>query len=129
MKVKTENLTGIALDWAVAQCEGVEGYAARLPHNEGYYNYSTNWGQGGTIIEREKIDTLAGNPLYFPSGNEKGESYEPLWLATMAKTGTRRFHGTTPLTAAMRCYVSSKLGEEVEIPEEIARAKELIGSV
>jgi len=27
--------------------------------------------------------------------------------------------GPTPLIAAMRCYVLSKLGEEIEIPEEL----------
>jgi hypothetical protein len=29
------------------------------------------------------------------------------------------YHGPTPLIAAMRCYVASKLGDEVEIPEEL----------
>jgi hypothetical protein len=28
-------------------------------------------------------------------------------------------HGHTPLIAAMRCYVASKLGDEVEIPDEL----------
>ena len=27
--------------------------------------------------------------------------------------------GPTPLIAAMRCYVSGKLGDEVDIPEEL----------
>jgi hypothetical protein len=26
----------------------------------------------------------------------------------------------TPLIAAMRCYVASKLGDEVDVPEELA---------
>jgi hypothetical protein len=30
-----------------------------------------------------------------------------------------RQHGPTPLIAAMRCYVASKLGDAVEIPEEL----------
>jgi hypothetical protein len=29
--------------------------------------------------------------------------------------------GTTPLIAAMRCYVASKLGDEVEIPVELIK--------
>jgi hypothetical protein len=29
------------------------------------------------------------------------------------------FVGPTPLIAAMRCYVASKLGDEVEVPEEL----------
>jgi hypothetical protein len=28
-------------------------------------------------------------------------------------------YGHTPLIAAMRCYVASKLGDEVEIPQEL----------
>jgi hypothetical protein len=28
--------------------------------------------------------------------------------------------GPTPLVAAMRCYVASKLGDEVEVPDELA---------
>jgi len=27
--------------------------------------------------------------------------------------------GDTPLIAAMRCYVASKLGDEVDVPEEL----------
>jgi hypothetical protein len=29
------------------------------------------------------------------------------------------FWGDTPLIAAMRCFVTSKLGDEIEIPEEL----------
>lgn len=29
--------------------------------------------------------------------------------------------GPTPLIAAMRCFVASKLGDEVEIPEELVK--------
>ena len=28
-------------------------------------------------------------------------------------------HGPTPLIAAMRCYVASKLGDEVDVPDEL----------
>jgi hypothetical protein len=31
-----------------------------------------------------------------------------------------RGYGPTPLIAAMRCYVASKLGDEVELPEELS---------
>jgi hypothetical protein len=30
-----------------------------------------------------------------------------------------RSSGPTPLIAAMRCYVASKLGDEIEIPENL----------
>ena len=83
MKIKTSELQGAALDWAV---ELIDGW-------QWCHDYSTNWGHGGPIIEREGIEIC-------PIGN--GE-----------------FYGDTPLIAAMRCYVASKLGDEVEIPEEL----------
>jgi hypothetical protein len=62
---------------------------------------STNWAHGGPIIERERIDVLYEHDLRWIAVPQKGiESYGP-----------------TPLIAAMRCYVASKLGDEVEIPE------------
>jgi len=105
MKMKTNALTGAALDYAVAKCEG---------HDMEFFQVvdafmpSTDWAQGGPIIEREKIGLFKGNPLYFPEGNEKGDYYEDLWIAGKCQ-------GQTPLIAAMRCYVASKLGDEVEV--------------
>lgn len=75
-------------------------------------NYSTDWSKGGPIIEREGIEVRKGNPLYFPKGNEKGDYYEPLWIAG-------RHHGQTQLIAAMRCFCASRLGDEVEVPDEL----------
>jgi hypothetical protein len=50
------------------------------------------------------------------------------WKASMLfeEVGKRYTHkepcsayGPTPLIAAMRCYVASKLGDEVDVPEEL----------
>lgn len=130
MKVKTSSLAGAALDWAVAQCEGISVHVSRggwivfdadaWPQFRNDYNDyklqsfapSTNWALGGPITEREGIEIRKGNDLYFPQGNENGDYYEPLWLAG-------KQHGPTPLIAAMRCYVTAKLGNEVEVPEEL----------
>ena len=121
MRIKTSELSGAALDWAVAKCEGwlddCNGwlYQATVKDvEEGSYKPSTDWAQGGLIIERENIGITKGNPLYFPQGNEKGDYYEPLWLAG-------KQHGQTPLIAAMRCYVASKLGDDVDVPEELVQ--------
>lgn len=120
MKIKTSELQGAALDWAVAKCEGLmQGQIAVDGVSRGFYKPSTDWAQGGPIIEREKISVLRGNDLYFPKGNEKGEFYEPLWIATRTEGPLFEAWGSTPLIAAMRCYVSSKLGDEVEVPDEI----------
>ncbi len=124
MKIKTSGLFGSALDWAVTWAQHPSG-----PTGEGWYERdadgklfdplnectvspSTIWEQGGPIIERECIEIIRGNPLYFPKGNENGDFYEPLWIAG-------KQHGQTPLIAAMRCYVASKLGDEVDVPETL----------
>ena len=99
--MKTSELTGAALDWAVAKCEGVtEGKdSAWYYDRRNAYNYSTDRAQGGPIIEREKI-TLEWT----------GED----WMGYIWHDA--EFFGPTPLIAAMRCYVASKLGDEIEIP-------------
>ena len=121
MKLKTSDLTGPALDWAVDEARGFGadylkwwrvGGDKRFTHCEIMRAYSTDWSQGGPIIERERIEIRKGNPLYFPKGNEKGDFYEPLWLAG-------KMHGPTPLIAAMRGFVASKLGDTIDIPEEL----------
>jgi hypothetical protein len=126
MMIKTSELIGAALDWAVAKCEGKNTTLMRNDDGSLFPNpvweaglwqqsHSTNWAQGGPIIERERINVLRGNDLYFPKGNEKGDHYEELWLAS--KDSSRNIHGQTPLIAAMRCLIASKLGDEVDIPE------------
>ena len=126
MKIKTSELQGAALDWAVAQAMGMKIYRSKSGrwmtanygdfnprHGAPWFEPTTSWAQGGPIIEREKIGLFKGNPLYFPEGNENGDYYEDLWIAG-------KYHGQTPLIAAMRCYVASKLGDEVEVPNELA---------
>ena len=116
--MKTSELTGAALDWAVATANG--GYPQWDADWEVFYqangddmNYSTDWKQGGPIIERENI---AVRP--FDDSDLPGE-----WGARDELLGfTHWTYGPTPLIAAMRCYVASKLGDEVEIPEELTGA-------
>ena len=109
MLVKTSELAGAALDWAVAKCEGYRCWMnGRFIHPEcglpcGISPFSTSWNLGGSIIEREGIALLQ---------RPEGE-----WLAC-AKA---REVGPTLLIAAMRCYVASRLGDEVEIPDELVR--------
>ncbi len=119
MKIKTRDLTGAALDWAVAKCEGRD-YTYSV-HHGGDYNgwtsgphyrrYSTDWAQGGPIIAsmKEYCQEKNGDECYCstPSVAEDWHNH-PV-------QGT----GPTPLIAAMRCYVASKLGDEVDVPEEL----------
>lgn len=117
--MKTYELTGAALDWAVAQCEGIDALAVperrtSFAHVEyrsektGWdfrdYTPSTNWAQAGPIIERERIALVA---------------YTQSWAASKFDNVFFIGAGPTPLIAAMRCFVASKLGDEIEIPEEL----------
>lgn len=108
--MKTSELSGVALDWAVAKCEG-HGIGVL---DDPWFAPSTNWAQGGKIIERERLcitprdgywDCLVHDRLFEDDGSD--------YYAT----------GETPLIAAMRCYVASKLGNEVDIPEEVCNGQ------
>lgn len=125
MKIKVSNTTKIQLDWLVVKIEGRECYVETGPksgkkylmafthccltgekeHSE-VFNPSENWSQGGPIIDREKIGVD-----YYNTG-------KPLWIAGIAGT-FQQATGPTPLTAAMRCFVASRLGNEVEVPDEL----------
>lgn len=123
MKLKTATLKDAALDWAVAKClTGGELFqCGRVAHQVVLHSVggttapyfmkdsgvircafepSENWSQGGPIIEREKMEFR--NKGHYASYND-GPT----------------FYGETHLIAAMRCYVTSKLGDEIEIPEEL----------
>ena len=117
MKIKTSELTGTALDWAVAKCEGIQDSEFVRTHMDAW-PYSINWSQGGPIIEREGIDLYCNVPT---NPAHKDPSWRGSWRAKYHRCGygTDMSHGHTPLIAAMRCYVASKLGAEVEIPNEL----------
>jgi hypothetical protein len=120
MKIKTAELTGSPLDWIVTTIEdpdalryGVEDWKEQRRYGRGEYphRYHQNWAQGGPIIEREEIS------LY----HEIPAMRDSIWQARPSLSakgaGGRWGIGPTPLIAAMRCYVASKLGDEVDIPE------------
>jgi hypothetical protein len=119
MKIKTDNLTGPALDWAVAKCEmPIGGYKrwVQADLDKGILhgmNYSTDWSWGGPIIEREEIGIRRNAPC------STGREWEASGSITAKGAGYRWGYGPTPLIAAMRCYVASRLGDEVDIPEEL----------
>jgi hypothetical protein len=138
--MKTSELTGAALDWAVAKCESIEvsgnkrglifnalltlGHISRGQSSHQAYSPSSNWAQGGPIIEREGID-LQCHLGYWASSlwPNKPTTVTPVNAAKYRIGRIKlsiRANGPTPLIAAMRCYVASKLGDEIDIPEELA---------
>lgn len=110
--IKVEEATGAALDWAVAKCEWVQWTFDTATTSEivADCHYSTSWAQGGPIIEREHIALDYYHTPIHPD-------VQPRWEA---RHGSGVFeYGPTPLIAAMRSYVASKLGDLIEIPEEL----------
>ena len=114
MKIKTCELTGAALDLAVAIAVGrtdvrVDEDGELVGQHE--FDYYTDWAQGGPIIEREKIDV---DFCHFT-----GPWFACIGGKTHDVPERARAYGPTMLIAAMRCFVASKLGDEVEVPEEL----------
>lgn len=115
--MKTSELTGAQLDWAVLTVENHEDAAwyldnkGRLMEEHGEvsaaYCPSTLWNHGGPIIERREIALCVC-----------GTRWEAARVIDIAggDTDTIIEYGPTPLVAAMRCYVASKLGDEIDVP-------------
>lgn len=118
--MKTSELIDEKLNWAVAKCEGgiwepdsvrtafwlwpgkYPKYSIKAP------NYSTDWSQGGPIIERERISVIDIDGYDFWKADKLNKEAIPVIN-----------YGPTPLIAAMRCYVASKFGDEIDIPKEL----------
>jgi len=146
MKLLTKDLTDVALDWAVCISEGIPAEDVYLSGHKPYrslfrklrdedgnltgsirtgpeFLFSRKWESGGPIIEREGI---VCSPEYEDDVLNDTRLLIGQWKANFwnySIPGTSGFmqwaYGSTPLIAAMRCFVASKLGDEVEIPEEL----------
>lgn len=142
MKHKTAELEGALLDAAVAKVLGATLHSAERviwsmlpagvefgalpdyersapPPEEEEYRPSERWDQGGPIVQRKRIFLFPPDPRhrdpatdqwqaaigYYLDRGELGGDHGAIWA-----------EGPTPLIAAMRAYVASKLGDEVELP-------------
>lgn len=103
--MKVNQLEGVALDWAVTKAEGFDSEVDGPVW--GMWKWATDWGQGGPIIERERISVATDDVEPWCGFIEDGE------------TNVLFFSGPTPLVAAMRCYVASHFGDEIEVPDEL----------
>ena len=128
MKMKTSELQEEALDWAVAKCKDLQVWKSRggwlvfesydcpeFRNDSDDSNWQRfcptyDWSQGGPIIEQEWLDVT-------PWPNESDEDLR--WQCKQHDSIDCVAFGPTPLIAAMRCYVASKLGDEVEVPDEL----------
>lgn len=121
--MRVADLEGVWLDYWVAKAEG---YPLSCDWNQGehiligtgagdlgHFSPSTNWVDGGEIIEREGIDIA-----------REGITGDRHWRAMVDHT-VGVFEGETALIAAMRCYVASKFGADV--PDSAIDAPPVVG--
>lgn len=113
-KHRVGELSGALLDAAVAKAAGLEfatedhptdpplPFACWVRAGDDWemFRPSVEWEDGGQIIEREKISIS-------PSYSE--------WCASILLCDAGDVYGPTPLIAAMRAFVASKFGEEIEL--------------
>lgn len=108
-KIRTEDLDGKALNWAVSKCEWhrEEGnWSGRL-----IADYVTDWANGGPLIEELK-KTRKLTIMSDATG---------LWKAIMTPDENEphlyyRHYGESQLIAVLRCYVNSEMGGEIDVP-------------
>lgn len=127
--MKVSELTGAQLDYWVAMAEGMavqppaDGQPVLRDRQDGIfalpYQPSSQWADAGPIIEREEIDVGSpGRRVHRMGGPNAGWGRSGIWGACTWRNGAhgRRSFGwdeTSPLVAAMRCYVMHKFGDEV----------------
>lgn len=141
IEVRTENLSEAALDYAAAQVAGVPffrmgaGWPGNSEVNEAArlgpviimdlmnklrfeagscfvaWSPSTEWSQAGVLVERLEVTIYAARHMWKKADGWGAQIYianHPLIL-----------RGETPLIAACRAIVASKLGDTVKIPKEL----------
>lgn len=126
MLVKTSELIGPALDWVVAQAIGnpahmqedgdgtvVHGYSA-------VWSPSTDWSQGGPLIEKYQVATI-------PEAHDgrTGTECSEKWYAVIYYDGGEQYTAErcdSPLIAACRAIVAAKLGDQVDVPDELMQS-------
>lgn len=108
MWVKTRQLEGAALDWAVAKATG-----------DSVKGQSIYWDLGGPLIAKHLI-TVTPHPV------DDGPATDLRWAAFHVPYGVDTYpkerwgepaYGKTYLVAGMRAIVAKMLGAEVDVPD------------
>ncbi|MFW0766726.1 phage protein NinX family protein [Trabulsiella odontotermitis] len=110
MKVKVQDLTGVALDYAVDRAANSHKYSEQLSCirvSNNSFNPSSSWNQCGVLITRYQIsfsvltgEVYASAELHEWPGSAYGESH---------------------LQAACRAIVVARIGEEIDVPVEFLK--------
>lgn len=158
MKLKTSELTGKALAWAVADCQGFDtrhnvsvSYTVKGDHTEKHFlctaedsydaetQFMTAHPEGSVVMIR-----YTANPDYDPTEPNVGlpilqrenislrapKTYWPNWTACVyvpqvgaGMVDSQAVSGPDMMTAGLRCYVASKHGEYIEVPDELCEVQ------
>lgn len=121
IEVKTCNVQGEALGWAVGKAEGLElelvspaynnpwrvfaRYRATVTERTERYNPWENWALGGQLIQKYRV----GFGLYSDS----------FFAVTGLDEVPGDADGSTHLIAACRAIVAAKLGDTIQVPKEL----------
>src|SRR5690606_21965244 len=121
--MNVRELSGVALDWAAAKADGLEPYVCDFDYwavdcadclemeiggeFEDSYSPTVSWDLGGPLIHK--------HGLWLSDDND-----DPEQPHISSIRGAHMQVGPTPLVAAMRALVASKLGDEIEVPDELA---------
>ena len=115
---KVNEAKGLVLDWLVAVAlpldhvieYGPEDFREQRRHTvkngEYIYRWSDSWNQAGELIEEFNISLQRKHNGWWMASIQYNYADEPEFLHLDHK----------PLTAAMRCLVSSRLGPVVKVP-------------
>ena len=121
--MKTRDLIGDPLNYAVILAKFPKAFENKpsIKNIVVNYPYSTVWNLAGPIIEREKLELTYwhANPatLKWCSSTHQNLKYDE--RGDYINGSNFEHMGPTPLIAAMRCFVASKLGGEVDVPQEL----------
>lgn len=126
IEVKTADLAGEALGWAVGKAEGLDlileppqygnpwrvfaRYQGQATERTKRFSPWEDWALGGGLIEK-----YAAMVRGFPN-----QMYQSLAIARVRINGNLAWRsGQTPLIALCRAIVSAKLGDIVQVPKEL----------
>lgn len=126
-EVKTQDLSGAALDWAVAKAEGVAVNIKSSTHPVGSplrgarylaigdmgiaFNPSADWRQGGNLIVSRGVSLRCIAPLNAWKAD--------CWDDSVVPSRYCQAEAETPLVAACRAIAASVHGDTVSVPKEL----------
>ena len=118
-KIKTGDLTGPALDWAVQEIE----YQRMVAEGEHVKQWVLDDHRAGSCSAHYSTDWLWGGPLLNQHKISRTIDHSGLWIAYAGyNLNDEQRHmqcDRSELVAGLRCLVALNLGEVVDVPEEM----------